>query len=86
MQAVENPQFPGYLTVTGNLPGCDDDSPIYLVVGDTAYETSPVGSGGSQAGNYPFTAYLPAGTDLTGAVILYRTGGESVFCTLGQAG
>ena len=86
VQAVENPQFPGYLTVTGNLPGCDDDSPICLVVGDTAYEASPVGSGGSQAGNYPFTAYLPAGTDLTGAVALYRTGGESVFCALGQAG
>ena len=86
VQAVENPQFPGYLTVTGNLPGCDDDSPIYLVAGDTAYEASPVGSGGSQAGNYPFTAYLPAGTDLTGAVALYRTGGESVFCALGQAG
>ena len=61
--------------------------PIYLVAGDTAYEASPVGSGGSQAGNYPFTAYLPAGTDLTGAVALYRTGGErSVFCALGQAG
>ena len=86
VQAVESPQFPGYLTVTGNLPGCDDDSPIYLVVGDTAYEASPVGSGGSQPGNYPFTAYLPAGTDLTGAVALYRTGGESVFCALGQAG
>ena len=86
VQAVENPQFPGYLTVTGNLPGCDDDSPICLVVGDTAYEASPVGSGGSQPGNYPFTAYLPAGTDLTGAVALYRTGGESVFCALGQAG
>ena len=86
VQAVENPQFPGYLTVTGNLPGCDDDSPILLVVGDTAYEASPVGSGGSQPGNYPFTAYLPAGTDLTGAVALYRTGGESVFCALGQAG
>ena len=86
VQAMENPQFPGYLTVTGNLPGCDDDSPIYLVAGDTAYEASPVGSGGSQAGNYPFTAYLPAGTDLTGAVALYRTGGESVFCALGQAG
>ena len=72
VSAAESPQAAGYLTVTGELPSCGDSSPVYLRAGGYQFEASPVGSGGSQPGTYPFTAYLPAGTDLTGAQILWQ--------------
>ena len=72
VSAAESPQAAGYLTVTGELPSCGDSSPVYLRAGGYQFEASPVGSGGSQPGTYPFTAYLPAGTALTGAQILWQ--------------
>jgi hypothetical protein len=72
-QASESPTVPGYLTVTGWISPCDVDSPLYLQVGNITYEASPVGS--AEGGKSPFTAYLPQGTDLSGAKLLYRQNG-----------
>ena len=82
-QASESPAVPGYLTVTGWISPCDVDSPLYLQVGGITYEASPVGT--AEDGNYPFTAYLPQGTDLTGATLLYRQNGVWSQVPLNQA-
>lgn len=77
VQGTESPATPDYLTVTGWLSPCDTDSPIYLQLDGVTYEASPVGSQSSgDPEAFPFTAYLPAGTDLTNALVLYKEGGE----------
>lgn len=47
----------GYTLVAGDLGGIapDDDSPVYILAGDKAYEAFPSGDGEA-----PFTAYIPA--------------------------
>lgn len=68
--AVESPSTPHYLTLTGWIDPCDEDSPLYLRAGSLTYELSPVGETDTE--NYPFTAYLPLETDLSEAEILYK--------------
>ncbi len=77
VQGTESPATPGYLTVTGWLAPCDTDSPIYLLIDGIAYEASPVGSqAGDDTESFPFTGYLPSGTDLSSAQVLYKENGE----------
>ena len=75
LQGEESPSAPGMVTITGWVSSCDVDSPLYLQVGDTVYEAFPTGETPEGQEAYPFTAYLPTGTDLTGAQVLYREEG-----------
>ena len=75
VQGEESPSAPGMVTVTGWVASCDVDSPLYLQVGETVYEAFPTGESPEGQEAYPFTAYLPTGTDLTGAQVLYREEG-----------
>lgn len=75
-QGAQSPSTPGYLTVTGQINPCDTDSPLYLQVNGVTYELSPVGTVEEGQEAYPFTAYLPLETDLSGAQIVYKENGQ----------
>ncbi len=69
----------GYFCLTGDLDGqnIDDESPIYILTEDEAYEASPCGEG-----MQPFTAYLPEdvrGLELKAA---FLSDGEWFSCSL----
>lgn len=74
-QAVESPSTPNYVTINGWVSPCDTDSPLYLQVDGVTYEASPVGAEGENPQAFPFTAYLPVGTDLSEAQMIYKTDG-----------
>ena len=75
-QGTQSPSTPGYVTVTGQVSPCDTDSPLYLQANGSTYEVSPVGALEEGQEGYPFTAYLPLDTDLSGAQLLYRENGK----------
>lgn len=82
VQGTESPSTPGYLTITGWVSPCDADSPLYLQTGGILYEVSPVGTVEEGEEAFPFTAYLPLGTELSGAQLLYRENGSWYSSTL----
>ena len=71
--AAEDSALPGYLRLDGALSGAvDEDSPIYVQMGETLYEASPVGRGEGA----PFTLYVPEGTALEDIRVLYLRDGQ----------
>ena len=67
----------GYVKITGSLTAgqIDDDSPIYIRVGDTVYEATPAGE--AEEDNLPYTAYIPKEV---------WSGADSVFLLVQQNG
>jgi hypothetical protein len=75
---VTDGDLDGYVRLSGCLDGpVDDDSPIYLRLGDTLYEASPAGDG-----ELPFTAYVPADAAEGPGRLLVRCGGQWVECSI----
>jgi len=66
-EACDKPD--GYIKLSGNLRcgAIDNNSPIYVKLGNKIYEATPAGDG-----EYPFTLYVPASTELSG--------GEAIVC------
>ena len=65
----------GHVRLEGTLSGpVDQDSPIYVQLGDTLYEASPGGAG--EDGEYPFTLYVPGGSALDDIRVLYLLDGQ----------
>lgn len=70
--AAENGGLTGYLRLEGTLSGpADPDSPVYVRLGEVLYEASPVGTEGER----PFTLYVPEGSALDDACVLYLLDG-----------
>jgi len=69
----------GYFCLTGDLDGqqVDDDSPVYILTENSAYEASPCGDG-----EQPFTAYLPEEEREQVLSVAFLSGGKLVSCTL----
>lgn len=69
----------GFFCISGDLGqlALDDESPIYLLTEDGAYEASPCGEG-----EQPFTAYLPEELREHKLWIAFRSGGELISCAL----
>lgn len=64
----------GCLRLEGALTGpVDEDSPVYVQLGETLYEASPAGQAGE--GESPFTLYVPRDAALEDAQVLYLQGG-----------
>ncbi len=65
----------GCVTLSGTfaVEGLDDDSPIYLRLGNVLYEATPAGNG-----NNPFTACIPQTAFLTSMTLLLRVNGQWV--------
>lgn len=64
----------GYARLEGALTGpVDEDSPVYVQLGETLYEASPAGQAGE--GEVPFTFYVPLDAALEEAQVLYLQGG-----------
>ena len=64
----------GYARLEGALTGpVDEDSPVYVQLGETLYEASPAGQAGE--GEVPFTLYVPLDAALEEAQVLYLQGG-----------
>jgi hypothetical protein len=75
---VTDGDLDGYVRLSGCLDGpVDDDSPIYLHLGDTLYEASPAGDG-----ELPFTAYVPADAAERPGSLLVRCDGQWVECSI----
>ena len=72
-EALENSlRLEGYTRLEGSLSGpVDTDSPVYVRLGDTLYEASPVG----EEGETPFTLYVPDGA-VEPAQVLYLLDGQ----------
>ena len=71
----EDGQLEGHIRLEGTLSGpVDVDSPIYVQLGDSLYEASPVGMG--EDGEYPFTLYVPSGASLDHVRVLYLLDGQ----------
>lgn len=71
----EDGKLDGYLRLEGALSGpADVNSPIYVQLGDTLYEASPVGAG--ENGEYPFTLYVPGDSALDNVRVLYLLDGQ----------
>lgn len=65
----------GHVRLEGVLSGpVDQDSPIYVQLGDALYESSPGGAG--EDGEYPFTLYVPGGPALDDVRVLYLLDGQ----------
>ena len=64
----------GYVRLEGRLTGpVDQESPIYVQLGDALYEACPAGAAGEGT---PFTLYVPAEGAQWAAEILYQSGGQ----------
>lgn len=65
----------GCVELTGAVAadGMDDESPIYLRLGDTLYEATPAGDGET-----PFTAYVPADAAAEALTVLVQVNGQWV--------
>lgn len=63
----------GYIRLEGTLTGpVDVDSPVFVRLGGTLYEASPVG----EEGEVPFTLYVPDGAVSSEAQVLYLLDGQ----------
>lgn len=73
LAADDDGQLAGYVRIEGRLTGpVDDDSPIYLRLGEHLFEASPVGEAGE---GVPFTLYVPAEFATDEAEVLYQYDG-----------
>ena len=71
---AEDGQLEGYMRLEGRLTGpVDADSPIYVQLGETLYEASPVGEAGNGT---PFTLYVPEELAQEETEILYQVQGR----------
>lgn len=69
-------QYPleGYTRLTGTLTGVDENSPVYVRLGEALYEATPAGE--DWDGGCPFTLYVPQDACLEDACVLYIQQGE----------
>ena len=72
--AADGGLLEGYVRLEGRLTGpVDQESPIYVQLGDALYEACPAGAAGEGT---PFTLYVPAEGAQGAAEILYQSGGQ----------
>ena len=72
--AADDGLLEGYVRLEGRLTGpVDQESPIYVQLGDALYEACPAGAAGEGT---PFTLYVPAEGAQGAAEILYQSGGQ----------
>ena len=66
--AQNDGQLQGYLRLEGSLSDADTNSPLYIQLGESLYEASPVGSAENRL---PFTLYVPENAVTSNARVLY---------------
>lgn len=73
--ALEDGKLDGHIRLEGALSGpADADSPIYVQWGDALYEATPAGE--AEAGEFPFTLYVPGGRTPDNIRVLYLLDGQ----------
>lgn len=78
LTAVEDGALEGHIRLEGALSGpVDEDSPVYVQVGDALYEASPVGT--AEEGEAPFTLYVPSDSTLDEIRVLYLLDGQLLW-------
>ncbi len=76
LTAEDDGLLEGYLRLEGTLAGpVDETTPIYVLLGQTLYEASPVGEG-----EIPLTLYVPRAAQLEELQILYFETGAQCAC------
>lgn len=71
--AAQDDRLAGYLRLEGSLSGpADGDTPIYVQLGDSLYEASPVGT----EEGLPFTLYVPQEAGMDQIRVLYLLDGQ----------